>query len=84
MLTTHQVRAVLSQQIQRNFFNPFWTNKTSKTASQVRSVKAYLDGNPDRVIAALVKAGVERRHINLTPGSPHRGHPGITIKCILA
>ena len=84
MLTTIQVRNILSRHVGRSVWNPWWTNKTRKNPGNLRTVKVYLDGNQQRVIDALVRAGVEREHINSTPGSPYRDRPGLTVKCILA
>ena len=85
MLTTKQVRDIMRRHINTNIWNPMWTNKTGKNCGDVRSVKAYFNGDVTHpMIKELLQAGADLDDLNFTAGSEYNGIEGLTVRCRLA
>ena len=84
MLTTTQARAIIRKHVNINFWNPMWTNKTSKNPGNVRSVKVYFNGDVSHpLVKELLRAGADLDDLNFTTGSEYAAVEGLTVRCIL-
>jgi hypothetical protein len=81
MLTTKQVRAIISQHSTSTY--GIYTNKTAKYTGPIRRVKCYFKNNVKLLTALQKAAGAS--NVTLTAGGNGycSGGPGITVKCVI-